>query len=223
MLLVKTGNPLHPFFGERLAFLPEHHAQVPWRVLCDITFARARVNHQPPYSPLFALSLLIAIGKRHWLGLLGLVYLGIFAFLPQDSRYLLPLLPLVSIVAAQTVPEAWRTRVAIVALLPVYAYAAFCFWRQGPLPLNRQQRDEYIAKRVPEYAALRKAGGAKVFVCEAEQLRYYGGYELGRAEDFEYVLVSKRQQCTMQPKGELVYEDAVAALWRTARRSATQV
>jgi hypothetical protein len=179
------------------------------------------VNQQPPYSPLFAIGVVIAIVKRHWIAALCLVYFVVFAFLPQDSRYLMPFLPLVSIVAAGAVPERWRRAVAIVAIAPAFAYAAFRLAKQWPPPINAQQRTAYIERRIPEYRALQKAEGSTVFVCGAEQLRYYGGIELGRPENFDYFLVSRRNGCKARPEGTLVYADAAAELWRSARRSAT--
>jgi hypothetical protein len=123
-----TGSPLFPF-------LPQLFGSTPWtmllplggigvaariarglRVFWDATFARERLNGQPPYSPLFALSVLITFAaafrsrKAAFLCVTCAGYLAIFTFLPQDSRYLLPLLPLVSIAAA-TALGAWLGRV----------------------------------------------------------------------------------------------------------------
>ncbi|HKO56978.1 MAG TPA: hypothetical protein VJ276_13970, partial [Thermoanaerobaculia bacterium] len=218
VIVALSGSPFFPFFGGGAWAMPWHEPVWPVRVLWDITFARQRVNFQPPYSPLFAVGMLIAIVRRHWIGALCLGYLAIFAFLPQDSRYLLPLVPLVSIVAAGVVPERWRRAAAIVAVAPAFAYAAFCLVRQGPPPITSAQRQAYIEKRVPEYRALQQAGGKRVLlVCGAERLLYYGGRERGR--DFDYVLIPKRP-CDVKPEGTLVYADAAAELWRTERRSA---
>jgi len=56
----QTGNPVFPFFGSTVW---THHMPPPngnvWRAFWDMTFDRARLNWQPPYSPLFAISLLI--------------------------------------------------------------------------------------------------------------------------------------------------------------------
>jgi hypothetical protein len=220
VILALSGNPVFPFFGKSEWAIPLREAVAPVRVLWDITFARHRVNYQPPYSPLFAIGMIVAVVKRHWIGALCLGYLGVFAFLHQDSRYLLPLVPLVSIVAAGVVPERWRTAAAVVAVAPAFAYAAFCFARQGPPPITSGQRRAYIERRVPEYRALQQAQGKRVLlVCGAERLSYYGGGERGRAEDFDYILIPKRP-CETRPEGTLVYADAAAELWRIERRSA---
>ena len=222
ILALSGGNPVFPFFGHTLWALPPAVPRFNPALLWDITFARQHVNFEPPFSPLFAVALLITIVKRHWYAALCVVYLAVFAFLPQDSRYLLPLAPLVSVVAARAVPARWRTAAAIVAIAPAFAYAGFRLAKQWPLPITEQQRTAYIEARISEYRALLQVpDGGSLFVCGAEQLRYYGGIEIGRGQDYEYVLLSKRKCAHVQGWGTLVYADAAAELWRDARRSAT--
>ncbi len=187
-LTFTTGNPVFPFltriFGRSVWVpLPEPHN--PWdilRVLWDVTFARERVNTQPPVTPLLiGLVLLIAIAAyRHWrpraLLLFSAVYLAIFMFLPRDSRYLLPLLPLVCVCAAVIVAIRFprlTTIATLIAIAPGAAYLAWRLVRAGLPPADAQARHAVIAKRIAGYEALTHAGNSSVYVCGAEQLQYY--------------------------------------------------
>jgi len=108
-------------------------------------------------------------------------YLAIFvAFLPSDSRYLLPLLPLVS-VAAASVFARWKKLSVALSLLSIaggLAYAGYRVARQGPPPLNAARRQQHLEQRVPEYRALERRGAGRIYVCGAEQLKYFGGDDL---------------------------------------------
>ncbi|HEV7240754.1 MAG TPA: glycosyltransferase family 39 protein [Thermoanaerobaculia bacterium] len=190
-----TGNPVFPF-------LPEIFGATPWtismsedprpvaraaRLFWDITFARERVLYQPPYSLLFAGALLVTIvaaAKNRRLAFLSAVcagYLAIFiVFLPQDSRYLLPLLPLVSVAAASVLAR-WKTLSVALSVLSIaggLAYVGFRVARQGPPPLNAAQRQQYLEQRVPEYRALERRGTGRIYVCGAEHLKDYGGADV---------------------------------------------
>jgi hypothetical protein len=162
-------------------------------------------------------------------------YLVIFSFLPQDTRYLVPLLPLISYTAARW-PKAppW---LAWIAIAPGILYIGYRLTLQGLPPADREA---YLARRVPEYTALMHAGQERVYVCGGEQLKYYArGQLLGdfigpysyqrvlagdvaenlRRIDVRYFLVAKRV-CPPRPAGggmDLVYEDAAAQLWRVQR------
>ncbi len=197
-IVALTGNPLFPFlpkwFGATAWTLPPPpplppatHLTNAIRVFWDITFARARVNAQPPYSPLFAISLLVlilfAIATRNrraaYLAVLCAGYVAIFTFLPADSRYLMPLLPLVSIAAACAVAPLLRPRlvamIAVLAIAPGLSYAGYRLVRQGPLPLTTDSRRQYQEARIPELRALERRGPGKIYVCGAEQLKFFGG------------------------------------------------
>jgi hypothetical protein len=191
-----TGNPFFPF-------LPKVFGANPWtfsvpastervwsalRLFWNVTFARDRVNFQPPYSPLFAIAMSItviaAIRNRRaaFLSIVCIGYIAIFTFLPQDSRYLLPLLPLVSVAAAIAIAPLLSTRmiaiVSMLAIAPGVAYAGYRVWRQGPPPLTNAQRRQYPETHIPELRALEHRGPGRIYVCGAEQLKYYGGEEL---------------------------------------------
>ncbi len=192
-IVALTGNPFFPF-------LPSLFGATPWtlpptprtanvlRLFWDITFARDRVNFQPPYSPLFAVATLItfiaAIRDRRatFLAAVCIGYIAIFTFLPQDSRYLLPLLPLVAMAAASAVAPLLRKNVVIalslLAIAPGIAYAGYRLVRQGPLPVTSAQRQQYLEAHIPEYRALEHRGPGRIYVCGAEQLKYFGGDDL---------------------------------------------
>ncbi len=244
VLLALTGDPLFPYLKPSIWVLPpvprpaSEKVIGALRLLWDITFARARVNWQPPYSPLFALAIVMVVFK--WGGtrlrIITILYLAVFTFLPQDSRYLLPLLPLVSLAAARRW-ERWRVPLAAISIAIAIAYAGFRMVRQG------MPNDRYLDERIPELRALRMRGAGPVYQCGAEQLKFFGGSELAgdhagpwaysrmmgrdlQASGFRYLLVSKRacpaewQLRTVRPGWQRVYEDRAAILWgiQPARR-----
>ena len=172
-------------------------------------------------------------------------YIAIFTFLPQDSRYLLPLLPLVAMAAASAAAPLLRKNaivaLSLLAVAPGIAYAGYRFVRQGPLPLTSEQRQQYLEVHIPEYRALEHRGPGRIYVCGAEQLKYFGGDDLlgdvagpfaydtimgkdfpGRLTRFHirYLLVSRAhcpvawQRLPSPPRFELVYADDGATLWQ---------
>jgi len=190
-IIALTGTPFFPFLPKASAWtvpLPSTTAQrvsSALRLFWNVTFDRARVNFQPPYSPLFAISMLItftaAMRNRRaaFLSAVCIGYIAIFTFLPQDSRYLLPLLPLVSVAAAMSIaPLLSKRTIAVLSLLaiaPGVAYAGYRMWRQGPPPFTTAQRRQYLEAHIPEYRALEHRGAGRIYVCGAEQLKYFGG------------------------------------------------
>ena len=198
-ILALTGNPVFPFmprvFGTSAwtmslpaAIAPSVRIVNALRLFWDITFARGRVNFQPPYSPLFAVAMLITViaatrdRRAAFLSAICAGYIAIFTFLPQDSRYLLPLLPLVSITAATSVVPMMRRKMVIalslLSIAPGVAYAGYRMARQGPPPVAATQRQQYLEAHVPEYRALEHRGPGRIYECGAEQLKYFGGEEL---------------------------------------------
>jgi hypothetical protein len=208
-LVVQTGNPVFPFFGDN-----------PW------------VLPVPPLMPLSALR------PMRWM---LLVYLAIFTFLPLDARYLMSLMPLVLIEAATLLPPLprWLAATAcVLALLPGPAYAVYRIVKQGA-PTH-----DYLARRVPEYRALRRAGAARVYGCGGEELKAYargtflgdhaGPYSFDRVLHDDAgrlhanlaklridALLVVRRSCRPLPlpaRGfTLLYEDEAAQLWRVDR------
>jgi hypothetical protein len=198
-IIALTGNPFFPFlprvFGTSAwtISLPETMTATTrivnaLRLFWDITFARGRVNSQPPYSPLFAITMLITLiaatrdRRATFLSAICAGYIAIFTFLPQDSRYLLPLLPLVSIAAASSVVPLLRGKMVIalslLSIAPGVAYTGYRLARQGPPPVTSAQRRQYLEEHIPEFRALERRGPGRIYVCSAEQLMYYGGDEL---------------------------------------------
>jgi 4-amino-4-deoxy-L-arabinose transferase-like glycosyltransferase len=225
-IFAQTGNPVFPFFGSSPWVLPlapfdsiaerlVRFVRIPW----DVMFARDRMGQQPPYTPFFALALLIA-GWRSWI---AIGYLVAFTFLPPDSRYLMPLLPLLLIEAAARVRPLPRWLV-LVALLPGPAYAIYRVARYEP---------------VPEARALQRAGTSRIYTCGGEQLKalaagtqlgdHAGPHSFDRVLDermhanlvalrIDMLLVAKRT-CSGRlplpgPGFTLLYEDEAAQLWR---------
>ena len=191
-IVALAGNPFFPFLSKVFGAsawtmsLPSSTDRLSsaLRLFWNVTFARNRLNFQPPYSPLFAIAMLItfiaAMRNRRaaFLSIVCVGYIAIFTFLPQDARYLLPLLPLVSVAAAMTIAPLLSKRMIIaasmLAITPGLAYAGYRLWRQGPPPLNATERRQYLEAHIPEFRALERRGAGRIYVCGAEQLTYYG-------------------------------------------------
>jgi hypothetical protein len=238
-IFLQTGDPLFPFLRAN-AWTPQFPARglmehvlafvrIPW----NVTFARFRVGFQPPFTPLFALALVgIAAGavrdaRVRAVACITAGYFIVFASVPPDSRYLMPLLPVVFFAAAAML----RLRPSLVpwivalALLPGPAYAIHRLVRHGLPPFTPAQRTSYLERRLPEYRALRRVGAHSVYACGVERLKYYaegpfygdvfGPYTFGRVRP-DFVLASKIRCGSWSPGPGFVpiYEDGAARLWR---------
>jgi hypothetical protein len=193
-IVMKTHDPFFPFASTSLWSLPPSRVVSigervvgALRVIWDVTFARGRVNHQQPVTPLLIAMVALVIvasirdARARWVALLCAGYVAIFAFLPQDSRYLVPLLPLLSVVVAVSVARRWGKAVSVLALLavaPGIAYAGYRIAMQGVPPVTTSQRSAWFSQQVPAYRALVRAGNERVYVCGGEQLKDYAGGEL---------------------------------------------
>ena len=162
-LLALTGNPLHPLF------LPGPFAiqdgPVPGspllrfaRLLYDLTFARERVGWAVPWTPLFAVALLLVIasGRRNWkLTATVLTYLVVFVLiLPTDSRYLLPLSPLVAAAAADVawrVPRRALALATLIAIVPLVLYPVKRMRWKGLPPLRAEARQKLLEGAARRY------------------------------------------------------------------------
>jgi len=203
--LVYTGNPVFPLFPglfgvtawtgpghmppETAAIGPSKLTQMvrlPW----TLTFGRPTFGRMPPWSPVVILALaaaLPAVRKNRRVQLLlgaSLLYLGAFLFLPIDARYLLPILPLLSLaVAVSLAPRlGWHRlmlpALVLVALAPAGLWCLYHLHRQGPLPASPVARDAFLADRLPAYSALRflartEGAAATVYAFYAENHVYY--------------------------------------------------
>jgi hypothetical protein len=200
-----SGNPVHPFapsiFGVSPWTLPDAYGVTPatrvsggLRLLWNITFAREWINMQPPYSPLFAIAFLITLAAsfRHrsaaFIAAIVVGYIAIFTFLPQDSRYLMPLIPLVSIVAARVMASWLDTRrrgatiataLSLLFIAPAFAYAGYRLAKQGMPPATEAQRHRYLEQRIPTYRALHQRGPGPIYVCGAEELQAFANEVIG--------------------------------------------
>lgn len=182
-ILAYTGNPLFPFYPQvfgaglwdsqpapprTLETRVTEYLRIPWAVLFD----RRSVGWQPPYSPAYLLaSPLLAAGfvrdprVRRLLGM-ALAYSLLFPILPPDSRYLAIVLPLVSLGLGGALTR-WRLRpralaaLAVLLFLPGWLYALYGIRREGPLPASPGEREAYLRKELPAYAAVQHLDGLR--------------------------------------------------------------
>ncbi|HEY7213337.1 MAG TPA: phospholipid carrier-dependent glycosyltransferase, partial [Thermoanaerobaculia bacterium] len=203
-IYLHTGNPIFPYlirvFGGSYwqslprsgvpEALPERLARwvrLPW----DVIFARARYNQEPPISPVYLAALpLLAFGalrdgRVRWLLGIAAVYSFIFIWLPADSRYLVPLLPLASLAIAGSLAMA-RLRLSrtvhallcVACLLPGWLYAGYRIGLQGRPPITTAARDAYLARRLPLYPAIAwlnrtRGSGYSLYALHAENMTYF--------------------------------------------------
>lgn len=199
-ILGHTGNPLFPFYPEVFGSSPwdpqpapprsvevraVEYLRIPWAVLFD----RRSVGWQPPYSPAYLLaSPLLAAGfvrdprVRRLLGI-ALGYSLLFPLLPPDSRYLTIVLPLASLGLAGALTR-WRLRprvlaaLAVLLFLPGWLYALYGLHREGALPVSPAEREAYLRRELPAYAALQHLNRLRgrdyvVYGVHAENLVYH--------------------------------------------------
>lgn len=260
-IAMTTHNPLFPFFSKNLWSLPPLPAIPPGerairalRVMWDVTFARDRMNFQPPITPLLIVLVFVVLAaamrdaRARWVVFLSAGYVVILTFFLPDSRYLVPLLPLFSIVAAVSIATRWpkaTTLLALLAIAPSAGYAGYRLAALGTPPANAAQRSDWLARHVPAYSALLRAGNERIYVCGGEQLKDYAGGELlgDLAGPFSYeriiggvdgttaiaqrlrginvrcFLVVKRRCPPPRANGGmvLIYEDSAAQLWQVQR------
>lgn len=198
-----TGNPIFPFlpgiFGstawDPIALKPMkdlvasetviRFVRLPW----DVIFHRSAVGHQPPFSPyyLLGLPLLFAGAFRdsriRRLLAIPLVWWAVFLFLPRDSRYLLPILPAVSLALAGSIRLERRFLLAaacVLAFLPGWLYAGYRIALQGPPPAAEAERDVYLASKLPLYPAVRHLDriSSVAYAFHAENMKYFHEGEL---------------------------------------------
>jgi len=204
-----TGNPIFPYLtkifggsvwqslprpevGEPIAQRLARWARLPW----DVIFERSRYNQEPPFSPVYLAALpLLAFGAvrdarvRRPLWIAG-AYALVFTWLPSDSRYLVPILPLASLALADSLRDAVRrwprlassrrlaAALCLGCLLPGWLYAGYRIARQGPLPVAPAAREAYLARALPLYPAIawlnRTRGSAyTVWALRTENMPYF--------------------------------------------------
>lgn len=198
-----TGNPIFPFlpglFGssawDPIALKPVEDILVPEtlvryvRLPWDVVFHRSAVGQQPPFSPFYLLGLpLLAAGavrdpRARRLALLAFVWGAVFLFLPQDSRYLVPVLPALGLAIAAPLRIEKRTLLAAVcalAFLPGWLYAGYRISLQGPPPGTAAERDAWLARKLPLYPAVRHLNRTSTvaYAFYAESMKYFHEGEL---------------------------------------------
>jgi len=203
-ILYYTGNPVFPFFAGLLgaptvwdAGWPQEHrsllerfgafVRIPWSVV----FERRDVGYQPPHSPVYLLALpLLAVGAwrdprvRRLLAAV-LAYSLLFILLTPDARYLVVVLPALSLAVAVSAAP-WLARwsrprlaaaLAVIVLLPGWLYAGYRLAQQGPVPATPAARDRYLAERLPIWPAVRflnrtRGSAYTVYAFHAENMVY---------------------------------------------------
>ncbi len=206
-IFLLTGNPVFPYaaglFGaspwQSLPF-PGQHTSLLQRLVraarlsWDLVFARESYGRLPPLSPAYLAALpLLAAGAvrdarvRLWLAVAA-AYALACSWLPRDSRYLVPVLPLVSVAVAGSLAVCagpWRRSrllawvLCLGCLLPGWLYGLYSVERNGALPVTAAQRDAFLARKVPLYPAVawlnRTRGAYTVWGLYAEQVTYFAG------------------------------------------------
>lgn len=210
-LWLLTGNPLFPFlpsvFGSTawdpapLIQGPEwapnggpawfRWLRLPWSAL----FERPAVGWQPPFAPWLLLGLpLLARGlwrerRLRALCVLPLLWSVFFLGLPADIRYLMSVVPIVSLAlgvafagaAQRFAPRlpSWSALILVLLLAaPGWLYVGYRLLRQGPLPLTPAERSAYLARKLPLFPAIealnaRLGDDYALFALNAENLRYF--------------------------------------------------
>jgi hypothetical protein len=137
-------------------------------------------------APLIALAL-VRHRRLGWCLALATGFVLFFPALPADARYLVTVLPLLSLALGLAVGDVllrWRwgrTRGASVALavalvLPGWLYAGYRIARQGALPTTSAAREAYLLRVLPLYPAVARVNrllrpGDRVYGLHAEEMR----------------------------------------------------
>ncbi|MEA2165087.1 MAG: hypothetical protein QOK37_3214 [Thermoanaerobaculia bacterium] len=192
-IMLNTGNPLFPFFSKGIYTLLTPQFSISERsirivrTVWDVTFARGRVGLEPPITPWLIAIIVVVMAasvrdwRSRWILFFGSVYIAATSFQVLDSRYFVPLLPLVCGVAAVSIAARWPRAVTLItwlAIAPGIFYAGYRIYLLGLPPATPQARSTFLAKRVPAYRALALAGNERGYVCGGEQLHDYAGGEL---------------------------------------------
>jgi 4-amino-4-deoxy-L-arabinose transferase-like glycosyltransferase len=215
---VVTGNPVFPFFGQIFGYGPwsaeDVHFQLkemashglgrsplallalPWNLLVH----RTAFNMTAPLSPFYLLLspviLVAGVAQRRVRGLLS-ISLGYVLFwfaTVQVARYLIPVLPFLSLlagagldrIASRWLPSGGRggrglalvLLVASALVAPGWLYAIYRVGKHGSPPASVVTRDTYLARRLPSYPAyklLNERHGTRyrVYSLRRENMAYF--------------------------------------------------
>jgi hypothetical protein len=208
-ILLHTGNPVFPFFPEVFGSSPwdplRFHSVLPTgggvrdvllrlaalvRLPWDLVFERQRYNWHPPLSPIYLAVLPLALAaairdvRVRLLLAVAAVYSLVCFSLPPDARYFLPVVPLISLAAAEGLRRPilsrrlWTAALCAGCLLPGWLYALHRIERQGPVPLTPEAREAYLLEKLPVYPALSwlnrtRGSGYTVWALDAERMAYF--------------------------------------------------
>jgi hypothetical protein len=212
-LYLLTGNPVFPYvpqvFGANpWQSLPDPNREgtlvqrlvravrIPW----DVVFHRGSYGGLPPISPVYLAAIPVLVAGairearlRRWLAIWFPV-VAAFAlacsWLPRDSRYLVTVLPLLSLMVVGAISATvalagrWRSSrllawaLCLGCLAPGWLYGFSWMARNGPLPLTPARREAFLARKVPAYSAvswLNHTRGRRytVWALHAEQATYF--------------------------------------------------
>jgi hypothetical protein len=203
-IAAQTGNPIFPYlpgiFGstawDPIAIKPlgdviapgtlVRFVRLPW----DVVFHRSAVGRQPPLSPFYLVGLPVLFAgamrdsRVRRLLAMPVVWLVVFLFLPPDSRYLVPILPPVSLALAGSIgsigsipigKRPWLAALCALAFLPGWLYAGYRIARLGPPPVTEEGRDLYLARQLPLYPAVRELDriSSVAYAFHAESMKYF--------------------------------------------------
>jgi len=188
-----TGNPVFPFFGEIFGYGLWNSQDLqnqldnlirtygmgksfisfllfPW----NITFHQPKFLMEAPFSPiyLFALPFLffsLVHSKMRRLLIIILFYTLFWFTTAQHLRYLMPIIPLLSLVTAASFVHCqelflftkikWRKKriltLTILLLLssPGWVYAIYKVQQEGYPPYTKKQREVYLTQKLPSFPA----------------------------------------------------------------------
>jgi hypothetical protein len=168
---------------------------LPW----DVIARRQLVGGLPPFSPFgllgAPLAVVVACRERGLRAVLALAasFLVLFPLLPADSRYLLTVVPLLSLLlgvaaakgagalAARSTARRWVVvGLAVLLVLPGWLYALHRLVRQGPPPTTAAARETYLLRSLPLYPAVARLQrtahpGDTVYGLFAEEMRDFVG------------------------------------------------
>jgi len=212
-----TGNPVFPFFGQIFGYglwSPKDLTHLlgdmksngtgqtlssllflPW----NLTFNSSLFGAEAPLSPIYFITLpiLLFFGVQN-IYLRGLLTLSIaytlfWFFSVQVGRFLVPILPILSLATAGSLGRLllrlpflhkWTSHALITALGFVllisggWIYAGVAVGRLGRVPVTQRERDSYLAKRLPAYSAYKflndlKGRDYKLYALFNERIAYF--------------------------------------------------
>jgi hypothetical protein len=199
-LWLVTGNPLFPFAESLFGASPWSAAPgnivlafgelgrwltLPW----DIVFRRQLVGQLPPFTPfvLLAAPLVLAACWREARARRALFFAAVYSLIvPIHSRYLLPALAPLAVIAAREAgrllatlrvgrARAAATAAVLLLLLPGALWLGVHFRRLGPPPVGNEARDRFWNAQLPLWPALHYLDrtarpGATVYGMYAERM-----------------------------------------------------